>query len=242
MDICNGITVKGVNFRDMIDAGDPVTLAQRYVEEGADELVFLDITATSERRKTLLSLVTRIAEVINIPFTVGGGVRSVEDAQALIHAGADKISVNSAAIENPQLITDIAAILGSQCVVLAIDTQKIAGTWQVFRHGGKTRTHLEAISWAQYAVAAGAGEILLTSIDSDGMRDGFSIEITSSLAEAVSVPVIASGGAGKYQHFTEVFGKTKATGALAASVFHFGSVSIPELKQFLYTQNIPIRL
>lgn len=242
LDIKDGRTVKGVNFEEIKDAGDPVELAQRYVKEGADELVFLDIAATLEKRKTLGELVSRIASEINIPFTVGGGINSLEDAQMLINSGADKISINSAAIQNPQLISDIANEFGSQCVVLAIDTKFVRGNWIVFRHGGNVKTELNALEWAEKGVNLGAGEILLTSMNNDGTKTGFALDITKQISEKITVPVIASGGAGKKQDFADVFEKTKATGALAASVFHFGLIPIPELKQFLIQQNIPIRL
>ena len=242
LDIKDGRTVKGVNFENIIDAGDPIELAKRYVIEGADELVFLDITATLEKRKTLTELVTRIASEINIPFTVGGGINSIEAAKAIIEAGADKISVNSAAVLDPNLISEIAKNYGSQCVVVAIDTKYVDGEWMVFRNGGKIATNLKAVNWAKEAADLGAGEILLTSMNNDGTKDGFACDITNQIAQAVSIPVIASGGAGSMQHFADVFEHTKATGALAASVFHFGEIAIPDLKQFLETQNIPIRL
>jgi len=242
LDIKDGRTVKGVNFEDIQDAGDPIELAQRYVQEGADELVFLDITATIEKRKTLSELVTRIASEINIPFTVGGGINSLEDAKTIINAGADKISINSSAIINPKLITEIANEFGNQCVVLAIDTKFVKGEWMVFRNGGKIATELETLDWARRGVSLGAGEILLTSMNNDGTKAGFALDIISQISKMVSVPVIASGGAGTMQHFADVFKQTKATGALAASVFHYGQVPIPTLKQFLNDQNISIRL
>ncbi len=242
LDIKDNRTVKGINFENIIDAGDPIELAQRYVIEGADELVFLDITATQEKRKTLTDLVQKIATEINIPFTVGGGINSLEDAKAIIESGADKISVNSAAILNPQLISEIAQQYGNQCVVVAIDTKFVDGEWMVFRSGGKIPTGLKAVEWAKKAVTLGAGEILLTSMNNDGTKAGFACEITKQISEAVSIPVIASGGAGTREHFAEVFQQTKATGALAASVFHFGQIPIPELKNYLKTQNIPIRI
>jgi len=241
LDIREGRTVKGVNFGNIRDAGDPVELARRYVDEGADELVFLDITATLEKRKTLTQLVTRIASEINIPFTVGGGIRSLEDAKAIVDAGADKISINSAAILRPALISEIAESFGSQCVVVAIDTTCVDNAWMVFRSGGKIATGLHALAWAQEATTLGAGEILLTSMNHDGTKDGFALDITRAMSETVSVPVIASGGAGTKEHFLDVFTRTNATGALAASVFHFGHIPIPELKQFLHTQHIPVR-
>jgi cyclase len=234
--------VKGINFKDMISAGDPVELAKRYVNEGADELVFLDITATTEKRKTLVALVSRIASVINIPFTVGGGIDSLDDAKAIIDAGADKLSINSAAIRRPKLIAEIANLFGSQCAVLAIDTKLVEDKWLVFANGGKVPVQMQALQWAQTSVNLGAGEILLTSIGNDGTKDGFALDITREIAACVMVPVIASGGAGKPEHFSDVFSSTVATGALAASIFHFGDVSISELKEYLDKQNIPIRL
>lgn len=242
LDIKNGRTVKGINFLDIRDAGDPVELANRYVDEGADELVFLDITATLENRKTLKELVTKIASEINIPFTVGGGINTLEDAKAIIDSGADKISLNSAAILRPELISEIALEYGNQCVVLAIDTKFIKNEWIVFRSGGTIITDLKATEWAQKGAELGAGEILLTSMNNDGTKNGFALDISKSVSEAVTIPVIASGGAGTMEHFAEVFNQTKATGALAASVFHFGQIPIPDLKQYLKTQNISVRL
>ena len=242
LDIKDGWTVKGVNFENIIDAGDPIELAKRYVLEGADELVFLDISATEEKRKTLTKLVRKIAAEINIPFTVGGGINSLDDATAIIDAGADKISVNSAAILNPELIAEIAKVYGNQCVVVAIDAKFVDGEWMVFRSGGKIATDLKAMDWAKKAESLGAGEILLTSMNNDGTRNGFACDITKQISEAVSIPVIASGGAGTMEHFATIFQETKATGALAASVFHFGQIPIPELKNYLKTQNIPIRI
>ncbi|MCL1689275.1 imidazole glycerol phosphate synthase subunit HisF [Elizabethkingia anophelis] len=241
LDIKDGRTVKGINFEGLRDAGDPVVLAQKYVAEGADELVFLDISATQEKRKTLADLVERIAQEINIPFTVGGGINSVEDAATIIKAGADKISINSSAVKNPRLISDLAARFGSQCVVVAIDTKNMNGTEKVFVSGGKTETELETLIWAKEAETLGAGEILLTSMNADGTKNGFALDITQQIAQLVNIPVIASGGAGKMEDFKEVFEKTKASGALAASIFHFGEVPIPQLKQYLTQQNIPVR-
>ncbi|WP_337084602.1 imidazole glycerol phosphate synthase subunit HisF [Elizabethkingia anophelis] len=241
LDIKDGRTVKGINFEGLRDVGDPVVLAQKYVAEGADELVFLDISATQEKRKTLADLVERIAQEINIPFTVGGGINSVEDAATIIKAGADKISINSSAVKNPQLISDLAARFGSQCVVVAIDTKNMNGTEKVFVSGGKTETELETLIWAKEAETLGAGEILLTSMNADGTKNGFALDITQQIARLVNIPVIASGGAGKMEDFKEVFEKTKASGALAASIFHFGEVPIPQLKQYLTQQNIPVR-
>lgn len=242
LDIKNGRTVKGVNFVGLRDAGDAVEHSKRYVSEGADELVFLDITATVENRKTLTELVEKVAREINIPFTVGGGIRSVEDARLIIKAGADKVSINSSAVERPQLITEIADQFGSQCVVLAIDTKKEDnGEWKVYVHGGRTPTPLLTTTWAKEGERMGAGEILLTSMNYDGTKARFDIEITGKVCEAVNIPVIASGGAGTKEHFAEVFKKTKASAALGASVFHFGEIPIPELKKYLKEQNIEIR-
>lgn len=241
LDIKDGRVVKGVNFLGLKDAGDPVELAKRYCKEGADELVFLDITATNEQRKTLTELVKRIALEINIPFAVGGGIHSVEDANAIIDSGADKISINSAAILNPKLITEIADKLGGQAVILAVDTKFGNDQWMVFRNGGKIATGLKTTDWVKQGVELGAGEILLTSMNNDGTKNGFAIDITKEIAAIAKIPVIASGGAGTMAHFAEVFKKTKATGALAASVFHYAQISIPSLKQFLKNKNISIR-
>ena len=234
--------MKGVNFVDLRDAGDPVELARAYVEQGADELVFLDISATLETRGTLIDLVRRIAEVINIPFTVGGGVRSVSDARELLGAGADKVALNSAAIANPELIGEIAAQFGSQCVVVAIDIRQTGGRWMVHSHGGTKPTELEAITWAIEVEKRGAGEILLTSMDHDGTKAGFALEITRKISQKASIPVIASGGAGHMRHFTELFSSNSADAALAASIFHFHEVAIPDLKKTLLAAQIPVRL
>lgn len=241
LDIKDGRTVKGVNFEGLRDAGDPVVLAKKYVEEGADELVFLDISATQEERKTLAGLVERIAQEINIPFTVGGGINTVEDAATIIKAGADKISINSSAVKNPQLISDLAARFGSQCVVVAIDTKSVNDTEKVFVSGGKIETEKETLKWAKEAEERGAGEILLTSMNADGTKAGFSLYVTRQISHLVNIPVIASGGAGKMEDFKEVFEETKASGALAASIFHFGEIPIPQLKEYLTQQNIPVR-
>lgn len=241
LDIKDGRTVKGINFESIRDAGDPIALAERYVEEGADELVFLDITATLEKRKTLTELVRKIAQKINIPFTVGGGINSLEDARAIIKAGADKVSINSSAILRPELISEISQEFGNQCVVLAIDIKKEDDFWRVFRSGGKISTDWEAVAWAKEGVSKGAGEILLTSMNNDGTKEGFALDITQKIAEAVSVPVIASGGAGEKSHFYDVFAQTQATGALAASVFHYGQIPIPELKNYLKNKQISVR-
>ncbi len=242
LDVKNGRTVKGINFVDIQDAGDPLELAKRYVDEGADELVFLDITATLENRKTLTELVTRIASEINIPFTVGGGINTLEDAKKIIDSGADKISLNSAAILRPELITEIAREFGNQCVVLAVDTKFVNDEWKVFRSGGTVSTELKTVDWAKKGAELGAGEILLTSMNNDGTKNGFAIDISKAVSEAVTIPVIASGGAGTMEHFAEVFNRTNVTAALAASVFHFGQIPIPQLKKYLQTQNIPVRI
>jgi cyclase len=242
LDIKDGRTVKGINFENIRDAGDPVELAIEYAKQGADELVFLDITATNEKRKTLSELVTRIAKHINIPFTVGGGISSIEDVSALLNAGADKISVNTSAVKNPQLIKELANQFGSQCVVLAIDTKFEDNDWYVYLNGGRVKTELKTLDWAKQAVALGAGEILLTSMNNDGTKDGFAIDITKQISEAINVPVIASGGAGTMQHFKEIFENGKADAALAASVFHYKEIAIPELKRFLKSNQIEIRL
>ena len=242
LDIKDGRTVKGINFENIKDAGDPVELAIEYSKQGADELVFLDITATHENRKTLSELVTRIAKHINIPFTVGGGISTIEDVSVLLNAGADKISVNTSAVKNPQLIKDLANQFGSQCVVLAIDTKFEDDEWFVYLNGGRVKTQLKTIDWAKQAVALGAGEILLTSMNNDGTKNGFAVNITKQISEAVNVPVIASGGAGTMQHFKDVFENGKADAALAASVFHFKEIAIPELKTYLKSNNIEIRL
>jgi cyclase len=242
LDIHDGRTVKGVNFVDIRDAGDPVELAKRYVLEGADELVFLDITATVEKRKTLVRLVDRIASEINIPFTVGGGINNCEDVSELIKAGADKISINTSAVNDPGLITEVAERFGSQCVVVAIDTGVVDEEWLVFIHGGRTPTALKCISWAVEAEKRGAGEILLTSMKTDGTKNGFSLDITKEVSATLNIPVIASGGAGKMEHFREVFNTTGCSAALAASIFHFGEITIPDLKKYLQTEKIPVRL
>ncbi len=241
LDIKDGRTVKGVNFRGLRDAGDPVELARRYVEEGADELVFLDISATLENRGTLVSMVEKIAHEINIPFTVGGGISSLEEARILIRAGADKVSINSAAVKFPHLITEIAGALGNQCVVLAIDTKCVRDEWLVYVHGGKTPTDLRTLDWVLKAETLGAGEILLTSMDHDGVQSGFALEIIQAVCEIINLPVIASGGAGIKEHFKMLFEQTNASAALAASIFHFEDISVPELKNYLRKEKIPMR-
>jgi imidazole glycerol-phosphate synthase subunit HisF len=242
LDIRDGRTVKGVNFENIRDAGDPVELGALYAKEGADELVFLDITATNEKRKTLSELVNRIAHNINIPFTVGGGISSVEDVRVLLNNGADKISVNTAAYRDPSLIERLANEFGSQCVVLAIDTRmEDDGEWYVYLNGGRVKTDTKCLEWAENAVKLGAGEILLTSMNHDGTKKGFAVDLTRMLAERLPVPVIASGGGGTMEHFTEIFEHGKADAALAASIFHFKEIAIPELKKFLRKRHIPVR-
>lgn len=240
LDIKDGRTVKGVNFEGIRDAGDPIELAKQYIEQGADELVFLDITATIEKRKALISLVKKIASEINIPFTVGGGIKSVEDVDNLIRAGADKVSINSSAVSRPELIREIANEFGSQCVVVAVDT-KYDGEWNVFIHGGRTPTNLKTIEWVKQAERLGAGEILLTSMNNDGTKKGFALDITGQVSQGINIPVIASGGAGSKEHFRQLFEQTEATGGLAASIFHYGEIPIPELKNYLKTSQIAIR-
>jgi cyclase len=243
LDIQNGRTVKGTNFINLRDAGDPVELGARYATEGADELVFLDITATHEKRKTLSELARRIASHINIPFTVGGGISSVDDVGVLLENGADKISVNTAAFKNPELISELARSFGSQCVVLAIDVKKSSGgEYLVYLNGGRVETNTTCLDWAKKAVQMGAGEILLTSMDHDGTKNGFAVELTRLLAENLPVPVIASGGGGTREHFSQIFKEGTADAALAASIFHFGEISIPSLKQFLIRDGIDIRI
>lgn len=242
LDIKNGRTVKGTNFLQLRDAGDPVELAVRYCQEGADELVFLDITATTEKRKTLAKLVRDIATHINIPFTVGGGINTIDDVSVLLENGADKISINTSAVTNPALINELAKNFGSQCIVVAIDAKIIDKQWMVVTHGGRNPTLLFANQWAIELTARGAGEILLTSMENDGTKNGFAIDITNEIAASVPIPVIASGGAGRMEHFAEVFLKGHADAALAASIFHFNEIAIPHLKQYLVEQNIPMRL
>ena len=242
LDIKNGRTVKGVNFVGLQDAGDPVELADRYSREGADELVFLDITATKEKRKTLVELVEKVARKVNIPFTVGGGISSVEDVNMLLRAGADTISINSSAVKNPALIRELANKFGSQCIVLAVDAKLINGQWKVFLVGGRIETDLDLFDWIRQAVALGAGEILFTSMDHDGTKNGFANETLKAISEMVKVPIIASGGAGNIQHFCDTFVKGKADAALAASVFHYKEIEIKTLKSELKNQGINVRL
>lgn len=242
LDIKDGRTVKGINFLGLKDAGDPVALAQKYAEDGADELVLLDITATVENRKTWADLVEQVARKINIPFTVGGGIASVEDVYRLLRAGADKVSVNSSAIKRPGLINELSRQFGSQCIVLAIDAKQVSNSWQVFSAGGTKATGLDLTDWATEGVSRGAGEILFTAMNNDGTQNGYALSALKALSEKINVPVIASGGAGSLSHFSEAFTEGKADAALAASVFHFGTIVIPELKQYLSQQNIPVRL
>ena len=243
LDIKDGRTVKGVNFESIRDAGDPVELAMLYSAQGADELVFLDITATVEKRKTLVELVKRIAAHINIPFTVGGGISTVEDVGLLLQNGADKISVNTAAYKNPELLKDLSDAYGSQCIVLAIDTKKEDDDeWYVYLNGGRTKTETKTMDWAKQAVSLGAGEILLTSMNNDGTKAGFALDITAALSNSLSVPIIASGGAGTLEHFKDVFEVANADAALAASIFHYKEIEIQALKQYLYEQKIKVRL
>lgn len=241
LDIKDGRTVKGVNFINIRDAGDPVELGSLYAQQGADELVFLDISATNEQRKTFASLVKDIARHINIPFTVGGGITSVQDVAPLLEAGADKVSVNSAAVRNPQLIDELSKAFGAQCTVLAIDARRIDNQWTVHTHGGKQPTDKKLFTWAKEGQERGAGEILFTSMDHDGTRSGFAIDPLAKLHELLKIPVIASGGAGTMGHFIDVFALGKADAALAASIFHFGEIKIPELKSFLKEKAVNIR-
>lgn len=241
LDIKDGRTVKGINFLSIRDAGDPVELARAYADQGADELVFLDITATIEKRKTLALLVERIASEINIPFTVGGGISTIDDVSMLISSGADKVSINSAAVNDPGLITTIAGKFGSQCVVVAIDTKLINSEWFVYVNGGRTPTDLITMEWARRAESLGAGELLLTSMNADGTKAGFSLDITRKVCKSVNIPVIASGGAGSMEHFRDLFRETECSAALAASIFHFGEIKISELKDYLSYNQILVR-
>ena len=242
LDIKDGRTVKGVNFVNLRDAGDPVELATQYAKENADELVFLDISATEQKRKTLADLVLKVAKAIDIPFTVGGGISSVEDVAILLRNGADKVSINSAAVQRPELINELATAFGSQCVVVAIDAKQIDGDWKVHLVGGKVPTKIDLFEWAKEVEERGAGEILFTSMDHDGTKNGFANTALAQLSETVNLPIIASGGAGNTQHFADTFTLGKADAALAASVFHFGEISVPNLKQQLKAQQIAVRL
>ena len=242
LDVDKGRVVKGVKFQNLRDAGDPVEVAKSYEEQSADELVFLDITASAEERKIMIEVVQRVAETVFIPFTVGGGVSSLEDIRTLLSAGADKVSINTAAVKNPQLIYESAKRFGSQCIVVAIDAKRSEKGWEVYIHGGRTPTGLDAVEWAKRVESLGAGEILLTSMDADGTKKGYDIELCRAVASAVSIPVIASGGAGTMEHFYEVFTQTNVDAALAASLFHFKEVSIPELKAYLKNRGVHVRL
>ena len=242
LDVKDGRTVKGTKFLNLKDAGDAVELAQAYSESGADELVFLDITATNEKRKAVTDLIGRVAGKLNIPFTVGGGVSDIEDIAAMVDSGADKVSINTAAVRNPDLLAEGARRFGSQCMVLAIDAKKVGDSWRVFLNGGRVETDLDVVEWARKGTNLGAGEILLTSMDADGTKSGFDVSLTRAISDAVRVPVIASGGGGRREHFTEIFSDGKADAALAASVFHFGELPIPELKKFLREQGVEVRV
>jgi imidazole glycerol-phosphate synthase subunit HisF len=242
LDIKDGKTVKGVNFENLRDAGDPIELAAVYAQQGADEIVFLDISATNEHRDTLAELARNVAMVLNIPFTIGGGIKSVAQVEILLQSGADKISINSAAVKRPELINELALAFGSQCVVLAVDIKKDpSGQWKVWLNGGRLQTEWLATDWIKEAVERGAGEILLTSMDHDGVKEGFALDITRTISQSVAVPVIASGGAGKVEHFKDVFTLGAADAALAASIFHFGEIPIPTLKNYLQHEGIAIR-
>ncbi len=242
LDVKDGRTVKGVNFVNLRDAGDPVELGRLYAEQGADELTFLDITATVEKRKTLVELVKRVSRNLNIPFTVGGGIRTIEDVKVLLESGADKISINTEAVKDPSKVDAFAREFGSQCVVCAVDVRHNGDMWEVYINGGRTGTGIEALSWVQELESRGAGEILLTSMDHDGVKKGFALDITSAVSTAVSIPVIASGGAGSMDHFADVFTLGKADAGLAASIFHFREIAIPDLKLFLHRKGIVVRL
>lgn len=242
MDVKDGRTVKGVNFVDLRDAGDAVELAAYYAEQGADELVFLDITATHEKRKTLVDLVQKVAKELNIPFTVGGGISTPEDVGILLNAGADKVSINSSAVRNPKLISDLASRFGSQCVVVAVDARFAEGKWEVYLNGGRLATGIDLFDWILEAERLGAGEILFTSMNHDGTKNGFANETLAQLSDMINIPIIASGGAGKMEHFADTFIEGKADAALAASVFHFKEIEIPDLKNYLKSKNIPVRI
>ncbi len=241
LDVDKGRVVKGVKFLNLRDAGDPVEVAKRYEEEGADELVFLDITASAEDRDIMLDVVKRVAETVFMPFTVGGGIKTLDDMRKLLESGADKVSINTAAVKNPQLVYEGAKRFGSQCIVVAIDAKRKGDSWEVYIHGGRTPTGIDAIEWAKRVESLGAGEILLTSMDRDGTKDGYDIELNRAISEAVRIPVIASGGAGRMEHFYEVFKETQVQAALAASVFHFREISIPELKNYLIRKGVHVR-
>jgi cyclase len=243
LDVTNGRVVKGVKFKELRDAGDPVECAKAYDAQGADELVFLDITASSDGRSIMHDVVAATAEQCFMPLTVGGGLRTVADIEAMLRSGADKVSLNTAAIKNPTLIKEASERFGAQCIVVAIDAKREPDgkSWRVYTHGGRNRTELDAIKWAQQAVALGAGEILLTSMDCDGMKTGYDVPLTRTMSDAVSVPVIASGGAGELSHFADALEAGRASAVLAASLFHFGELTVPQVKDFLATQNLPVR-
>ena len=243
LDVNAGRVVKGVNFVELRDAGDPVEVARRYDEQGADEITFLDITASSDQRDIILHIVEQVAAQVFIPLTVGGGVRSVDDVRRLLHAGADKVSMNTAAVQNPQLVADASGIVGAQCIVVAIDAKQVTpGRWHVFTHGGRNDTGLDAIEWARKVESLGAGEILLTSMDRDGTKNGFDLKLTRAVAEAVNIPVIASGGVGNLQHLADGVKQGKADAVLAASIFHYGEYTVRQAKQFMREQGIEVRL
>lgn len=241
LDVKDGRVVKGINFVQLRDAGDPVSVAQAYDAQGADEIVFLDITASHEQRPIILDIVKQTAERVFMPLTVGGGIRSIDDIRALLNAGADKVSLNSSAIKNPELIRQAANRFGNQCIVVAIDAKKVGNQWDVYLNGGRIKTDKEAVLWAKQAQELGAGEILLTSMDADGTKNGFDLPLTDAICKAVNIPVIASGGAGKIEDFAQVFLKTSADAALAASVFHYGELTVPQVKDFLKQNSIEVR-
>jgi len=243
LDVSAGRVVKGVNFVELRDAGDPVEIARRYDEQGADEITFLDITASSDQRDIILDIVQACAEQVFIPLTVGGGVRKVEDVRRLLNAGADKVSMNTAAVQNPQLVADAAGKVGSQCIVVAIDAKQTSpGKWEVFTHGGRNNTHIDAIEWAKQVTALGAGEILLTSMDRDGTKNGFDLGLTRAVSDAVSIPVIASGGVGNLQHLADGVTQGRADAVLAASIFHYGEYTVRQAKEHMRAQGIEVRL
>ena len=243
LDVTAGRVVKGINFVELKDAGDPVEIARRYNDQGADELTFLDITASSDQRDLILNIIEDVSSQVFIPLTVGGGVRTVEDVRRLLNAGADKVSINTSAVTNPQLVADASSRYGSQCIVVAIDAKQVSpGRWEIFTHGGRNPTGLEAVSWAQKMENLGAGEILLTSMDRDGTKSGFDIELTRAISDSVNIPVIASGGVGNLQHLADGIQKGHADAVLAASIFHYGEYTVQHAKKFLSDQNIPVRL